>query len=111
MRTPGGIECQHFYGNYYRGRQHEECRLIIDPEDNKRWSSKLCQTCPVPDILRANSCPNMNLTIEIKNTFLGLKQKCIVTANCSKTHDYVKEPEVGCGQCHPMPAVFLGKDK
>ena len=30
MRTPAGKECQYFYGDYYRGRNQEECRLLSD---------------------------------------------------------------------------------
>ena len=30
MKTPAGKECKFFYGDYYRGRQHEECRLLKD---------------------------------------------------------------------------------
>ena len=28
MKTPAGTECKYFYGDYYRGRNHEECRLL-----------------------------------------------------------------------------------
>jgi hypothetical protein len=28
MRTPAGTECKYFYGDYYRGRSQEECRLL-----------------------------------------------------------------------------------
>jgi hydrogenase-4 component F len=61
MKTPAGTECRYFYGNYFRGRQKEECRLIGVVQSPHNWTSDLCKTCPVPGILRANACPNLIL--------------------------------------------------
>lgn len=103
MKVPTtGKECPFFYGDYYRGRDHEECRLIGTNE----WSQKDCETCPVPDILLANSCPHMVLTGEIKKGILGLGRKVAVTAYCKKTHRDVDNPYVGCGECHPILDLF-----
>lgn len=105
MRVPiTGKECPYFYSDYHRGRNHEECRLIESSEPP--WQIKHCKTCPVPDIVRANSCPNMILTGEIAKGFLGLKQKVIISAYCTKTHQDVKDPYVGCGECHPILDIF-----
>ena len=68
-----GKECPYFYGDYHRGRQHEECRLLGN--SNPPWNIKYCKTCPVPDIVRANACPHMVLSGEITKGFLGLNQK------------------------------------
>lgn len=99
-----GKECPYFYGDYYRGRNHEECRLIT--ATNPRWVIKDCSNCPVPDIILANGCPNMILTGEIKKGFLGIGRHVEVTAYCRKTHREVKDPYVGCGECHPIMDLF-----
>lgn len=104
MRTPAGSECRYFYGNYYRGRNTEECRLLV-----RDWKPELCKTCPVPGILRANSCPNLVLEGEVKRGFLGIGRHVKVTATCTKTLQPVAEPQIGCGQCHPLPPIFTEK--
>lgn len=106
MRTPAGKECPYFYGDYYRGRNAEECRLIgLVPAPNN-WTADLCKKCPVPGIYRANACPNMVLEGRVKHTFLGLRKQVEVNAFCKKTARVVKEPEIGCGQCHSLPEGF-----
>jgi len=104
MRTPAGTECRYFYGNYYRGRHTEECRLIAQD-----WKPEMCKSCPVPGILRANSCPTMVLEGVVKRGFLGLGRQVKITAYCTKSAQVVAEPQVGCGQCHPLPPVFTEK--
>ncbi|MBG0787137.1 MAG: hypothetical protein H0S79_18740 [Anaerolineaceae bacterium] len=105
MKIPStGKECPYFYGDYYRGREHEECRLLSNA--SSEWSQKDCQSCPVPEILLANSCPNMILTSEIKKGLLGIGRKVEISAYCKKTHRDVKNPYVGCGECHPILDLF-----
>ncbi len=111
MRTPDGKECKYFYGNYYRGAFHEECRLLEGSPDAAQWQSSLCSTCPVPGILLANACPTMELRAEIKPRFLVFGKEVKISAWCSKSKQNVKEPEIGCGQCHPVPEIFLGTDE
>ena len=105
MKTPAGIECAHFYGDYHRGRNHEECRLLSN------WHAELCDTCPVPDILRANSCENMRLNAEITRSIFTLFQKRVeVSSCCEKTNRVVENPKIGCGECHPLPPIFEVKE-
>lgn len=111
MRTPYGQECQYFYGDYYRGKNHEECRLLGSEVSSSKWTPKLCKSCPVPSILQANACPNMILEGKIKQGFLNLNKNMQVSAFCTQTKTIVREPHVGCGSCHPFPDVFLKKDE
>ncbi len=105
MRTPAGFECSYFYGDYYRGREREECRLL------ESWSADLCQTCPVPEILRANACKHMRLDAEVTRSFFDLFQRRVkVSAFCEKTNRSVAKPEIGCGECHPLPPIFEVKE-
>ncbi len=106
MRTPFGQECSYFFGDYFRGRNFEECRLLTDSESKKKWSSKLCKSCPVPGIIQANSCKNMQLSGIVKNDF-GFIKRMNISAYCAKSKQKVKEPHVGCGQCHPLPNIYL----
>ena len=100
MRTPAGQECRYYYADYFRGKEREECRLIDQNPASEPWRPELCKSCPVPDILRANACPNMVLEGLVKKGFLGLSRKVEVSAVCSKYLVPVPEPKVGCGHCH-----------
>ncbi len=106
MKTPAGTECAFFYGNYFRGRNLEECRLIGKARPPRHWTRDLCKTCPVPGILRANSCPNMKLTASVVSFVFRLFPRIKVSAFCTKSQETVQEPHIGCGECHPLPEIF-----
>lgn len=110
MRTPAGTECKFFYGNYFRGRKQEECRLIGNAPPPHHWTPDICAKCPIPGILRANACENIEYKAEVQRSLFGLIKRVEVTAYCKKSQQFVAEPHVGCGLCHPLPPVFL-KDK
>ncbi len=108
MRTPSGIECDYFYGDYYRGRSTEECRLL--QASGERWSADLCKTCPVPGISRANACKFLRLHAKVTRPVGALFARRVeVTAYCEKNNRNVTEPQIGCGECHPIPPIFEGK--
>jgi hypothetical protein len=111
MRTPAGFECKHFYGNYYRGRHEEECRLLTSQTPPLHWTPDLCKTCPVPAILRANACQHLVLHAEIGHKLLILQKRVKISAYCEKSHTNVAEPEIGCGLCHPEINEYFEKDK
>ena len=105
MKTPAGSECPHFYGDYFRGRNVEECRLL--KASGQRWSPDLCGTCPVPGIARANACEFLKLTATIGRPVTAVFQRRVqVTAYCEKTKKNVAELQVGCGECHTLPFKF-----
>ena len=109
MRTPAGKECKYFYGNYFRGRNVEECRLL--QASGQKWSADLCQTCPVPAILQANACEFLKLQGTVTRPLSAVFQRRVqVTAFCGKTNRSVSEPQIGCGECHPLPPVFQVKE-
>ena len=84
MRTPAGTECPYFYGDYFRGRNVEECRLL--KAEGEQWTRDLCKTCPVPGIARANSCEFMKLTPTVARPIEALFQRRVkVSAYCEKT--------------------------
>jgi hypothetical protein len=106
VRTPAGKECRFFYGDYYRGREHEECRLLNSA--SLPWRSALCFTCPVPGILQANACENMVLEPRLERPFPFIKQRVAVKSYCVKTMRESFDPHIGCGECHPLPSIFTG---
>jgi protein-arginine kinase activator protein McsA len=105
MKTPAGKDCDYFYGDYFRGRTSEECRLLKD--HRIPWSPYLCQECPVPEILQANSCQHQKLTPSLKRPIFFMRPQVQVSAFCNKTEQIVEEPRVGCGQCHPSIKEFV----
>ena len=57
MRTPAGKDCTFFFGDYHRGRNEEECRLL--KSNDLEWTPDLCSNCPLPEIQLANACEYM----------------------------------------------------
>ncbi|HLA98621.1 MAG TPA: hypothetical protein VJL34_09205 [Anaerolineales bacterium] len=107
MRTPAGKECRFFYGDYYRGRQKEECRLLKDAIPPLPWNPALCFSCPVPAILQANNCAHLQLKPGLRRPFPFLKQEVKVSAHCQKTGRSDFDAHIGCGECHPLPDVYV----
>jgi hypothetical protein len=107
MNNPAGVECSYFFGDYFRGRNREECRLLMATIPPLPWQPRLCNGCPVPGILRANSCEHMQLRPELKRPFPFFPYQVQINAYCQKTDQDVKEPKIGCGACHQLPEIFL----
>jgi len=109
MRTPAGRECRYFYGDYFRGRSREECRLLAAQQPPLPWEPKLCVTCPLPAILMANACEHLDFHARLVRPFLSLRKHVVVDAYCRKTRRDVPEPHIGCGECHLLPPIFAGE--
>jgi hypothetical protein len=110
MLTPAGKECRYFYGDYHRGREYEECRLL--KKTTFKWHPYLCEKCPVPDIVQANACEYMQFHPRLTRQFLLMRPQIKINATCSKCDCEVKEPKVGCGECHPLLDAFVvGSDE
>jgi len=107
MRTPAGSECPYFYGNYHRGGNREECRLIGQRPQPGHWTRDLCAVCPVPKITAANACPNMVLTAWVQRPFAGFFKRVRIKAYCTFSKQAVDHPEIGCGRCHPAFPMTL----
>ena len=64
------VDCPYFYGDYFRGKNREECRLIdANPHNRRPWRRKLCDSCPVPALLRETDCRSLALEAEVKRKF------------------------------------------
>lgn len=116
MRTPAGKECQHYYEDFHRGRNVQECRLVRQNPASLQWKPDDCSKCPVPAILNANASPNLELTLTIKPKLLGLGRQLEVKASCLKHRSVIEDAYVGCPQCNaerPGLDIFwqaLGQD-
>ena len=96
MKTPAGKECPHYYQDFHRGRDIQECRLVKYNAASMHWQPKDCANCPVPEILQANASPLMELTLTIKTKFMGFGRKLEVTARCTRHDIPIEDPYVGC---------------
>lgn len=100
MRTPAGKECRHYYEDFHRGRNVQECRLVQANPDSLRWQPSDCNMCSVPGILNANASPDLSLTVTIDKQFLGLRRKVTVRATCLKHRVDIADAHVGCPHCN-----------
>jgi len=111
MRTPDGRECPYYYADYHRrSTAREVCRLLEGSVDEPRWRSTFCATCPVPAIRQANACQQMYFRARIGKSSTWRfweAARMLITAHCTRQNDApVKNPHVGCGQCHE-PFTFV----
>lgn len=112
MITPAGSECRFYYEDYHRGHETQECRLLQRNPNSLDWKPSDCANCPVPEILLANSSPDLVLEALVKKGFLGFSRRIEVKAFCSKHVIDVPEPQVGCPECareRPGFDVLFGK--
>ena len=106
--TPAGVECKYYYEDFNRGREIQRCRLIERNPRSRPWRPRLCKTCPVPAILRANACANMMLEATVGRRW-GILGQVKVSAFCTLSGEAVDEPMVGCGRCHEAVAQLFGE--
>ena len=111
MQTPAGKECSHYYEDFNRGRNIQECRLVQANPESMPWRPKDCARCPVPDILLANASPDMKLTLTIRPALLGFVRQFKVDAWSLKYDEPIENPYVG----HPRdieenPALKLFRE-
>jgi hypothetical protein len=92
------VNCRYFYGDYFRGKNKEECRLVGSNPDNERpWRRKLCDSCPVPELLIASNSRDLVLEAQVKRKFLrdGVE---VTFAICAKHMVELGNPR-HCPQC------------
>jgi hypothetical protein len=92
------VSCRYFYGDYFRGKNKEECRLIAANPDNTRpWRRSLCDRCPVPELLIVSNSRDLLLEAEVKRKFLrdGVE---VTFAICGK-HKIRLDDARYCPQC------------
>ena len=95
MITPAGHDCKHYYEDYNRGRNIQECRLVNLNPNSERWQPSDCAKCAVPKILLANADPDLELTVTIRKGFLGFGRKVEVVATSKSDGTIIENPYVG----------------
>lgn len=88
--------CRFFYEDYYRGRETTECRLPKS-RDSLRWERKICDSCPVPQILRETNTAHLAVEGTIRKRF-PFGERMEVFAICTKHMDQLPDGRT-CPKC------------
>jgi hypothetical protein len=92
------VNCRYFYGDYFRGKNREECRLLdANPRNTRAWHRKLCNTCPVPGIVLASNSRNLGLEAEVEKHWLRERVK-VTLAVCLRHVEELTDP-THCPKC------------
>ncbi len=108
MRTPAGKECKFYFGDFHRGRNVQACRLIERNPDSSPWEPKICQSCPVPDILQVNQSKNLKLDGKVVKKLFGFVKEIEIEGWCSECFRQVSNLKRGCANCTAQqgPSIF-----
>ena len=87
--------CRFYYEDYHRGRETLECRLPKS-RDSLRWQRAICDSCPVPDVLRETNCAHLALEGTIRKKLFSERME--VFAVCTKHMIELKDGQT-CPQC------------
>ena len=91
------VNCRYFYGDYHRGKDYEECRLIKRNPESRPWRRALCDSCPVPGILLNTDCQEIALEATVTRKW-GLLERVEVYAVCARHLIELDDPN-HCPQC------------
>ncbi len=92
------VACRYFFGDYHRGKNVEECRLLAaSPNNTIAWRRAHCDSCPVPETLIASNCRDLALEAEVKRRFL-VERVNITFAVCLKHMEELADP-LYCPKC------------
>ena len=92
------VNCRYFYGDYHRGKNREECRLLDANRNNPRpWQRKYCDSCPVPELLIASNSRDLLLEGEVQRVFFQERVK-VTFAVCSR-HMIELDNPLHCPEC------------
>lgn len=92
------VNCKYFYGDYFRGKNKEECRLLdANPNNSRPWRRSLCERCPVPAIVMETNSRDLRLEAEVRRSFL--RDKVTVTFAICAHHMVELEDPTRCSQC------------
>ena len=76
----------------------EDCRLLARNADNERpWRRKLCDTCPIPELIITSQCRHLEVEAEVRRKFLR-DQVTVTFAMCTKHLIELDNPGY-CPQC------------
>ncbi len=92
------VDCRYFYGDYHRGANLEKCRLLdASPNNTRPWRRKLCDSCPVPELLLTSTC--LDLLLEAQVTKSLLRERVEVTFAVCASHLHELDDPHFCPEC------------
>lgn len=92
------VNCRYFFGDYHRGNNREECRLLeASPNNQRPWRRKLCDSCPVPNLIFDTNCQDLLLEAAVQKRFLR-EQVEVTFAVCAKHLLELNDPH-HCPEC------------
>ena len=101
MKKP--VNCRYFYGDYFRGQEREECRLLAAcPGNTRQWKRSHCDSCPVPALIIASNCRDLLLEAKIERKFLSERVE-VTFAVCARHMLELSDPNF-CPRCAEDPA-------
>lgn len=103
MNSKPRPNCRFYYEDYYRGREVQECRLPRS-RNSLRWQRSVCDTCPVPAILRETDCAHLALEGTIRKRF-PFGERMEVFAVCTRHMVHLQDPR-HCPQCAAEQAAL-----
>ncbi len=103
------VNCLYFHGDYHRGMNKEECRLIAaNPDNTTPWKRDYCDSCPVPEILIASNSRDLALEAKVVKRFLR-GQVEVTFAVCTKHMVELADP-LFCPKCADEQRQRAGGD-
>lgn len=99
MKTPDGKECRYYYEDFHRGRNRQECRLLLQSQQAAKWRPTDCLKCTVPGILQANASEYLELKATLRQGVMGIGRHIEVHAACRRHKSVIDDPYVGCAEC------------
>lgn len=103
------VNCLYFFGDYHRGMNKEECRLIAANHDNTApWKRSYCDSCPVPEILIASNSRSLALEAKVAKRLLR-GQVEVTFAVCTKHMVELTDP-LFCPKCADEQRQGAGGD-
>ena len=92
------VNCRYFFGDYHRGSNLEKCRLLeASPNNTRPWRRRLCDSCPVPDLLLTSTCLDLLLEAEVQKSFL--RERVEVTFAVCARHLHELDDPHNCPEC------------
>ena len=92
------VNCRYFYGDYFRGKNVEACRLLeANPNNTIAWKRKHCDSCPVPAVLISSNSRDLELEGTVTRQFLRERVQ-ITFAVCTRHMVELSDP-LHCPGC------------
>lgn len=92
------VNCRYFFGDYHRGKNKEECRLLdANPNNQRPWHRSLCDRCPVPALIVESNSRELMLEAEVRRRFL--RENVVVTFAVCARHMTELDDARHCPMC------------